>query len=168
VGDHVLLLAQVDDCSGEVLGEALTQLVAMGARNVQLLNSLTKKGRPGSVLLLDIERDLEPDVALFLAAELGVWGYHVLQSSHRHFDVSIEQRRIQLISGDSSHVFDVRCKFLKRRQELLRVKLEHADVVKMVSFARSSGYRYSLSSMRARVEQEVWSRPDEPEFELRI
>jgi len=168
LAEHMLLLAQVDDCTGEVLGEALDQLVAMGVRNVQLLSSLTKKGRPGSVLLLDLERDLEPEVAVFLAAELGVWGYHLLQTNHRHFEVSIEERRIQVVSGDSSRMFNARCKFFRSRDELLRVKLEHIDAVEIADFVSASGRHCSLSNIRGRIEQEVWSRPDQPEFEFRI
>ncbi|MFH0916990.1 MAG: nickel insertion protein [bacterium] len=168
MADHILLLAQIDDCSGEVLGEALEQLAAIGVRNVQLLSSLTKKGRPGNVLLLDLDRDLEPQVALFLAAELGVWGYHVLQTSHQHFETSLEERQVHVISGDSSRTFTVRCKLFRRKEELLRVKLEHADAVEVVSFVRSLGRHCSLADIRGRIEQEVWSQPLLRELELRI
>ncbi len=168
MADHILLLAQVDDCSGEVLGEALQQLVALGVRNVQLLSSVTKKGRPGNVLLLDFDRDLESQVALFLAAELGVWGYHVLEATHQHFDVSLEERQLHVISGDHSRTFTARCKFFRRQNELLRVKLEHADAVEIAGFVSASGRHCSLSNVRGRVEQEVWSQPLQLEFDLRI
>jgi uncharacterized protein (DUF111 family) len=168
VNAQLLLLAQVDDCSGEVLGEALQQLVGIGVRNVQLLASLTKKGRPGSVLLIDVKRELEPEVGAFLAAELGVWGYHVLEARHQHFEVSLEERCLRVVSGESSRTFIVRCKLFRRQNELLRVKLEHADAVEIVSFVRSSGRQCSLGTIHGCVEQEVWSQPGQSEFELRI
>lgn len=166
--NNVLLLAQVDDCSGEVLGEALEQLTAMGVRNVQLMGSLTKKGRPGNVLLLDLSRDLEPQVALFLATELGVWGYHVLQSTHRHFDVALEERRLRVTTDEASRLFTVRCKLFHHQGQLLRIKLEHADAVEIAEFIRLLGRRCSLRDIRCRAEYELWSRPNDHELEMRV
>ena len=120
------------------------------------------------MLLLDLRRDLEPQVALFLAAELGVWGYHVLQSSHRHFEVALEERRLRVTTGEASRTFTVRCKLLHRQNELLRIKLEHADAVEITEFIRSSGRRCSLRSIRCRVEQELWSRSGEDELDILI
>ena len=50
----LLLLVQIDDAPGELLGDVVRTLGEMGAKNVQLLSSLAKKGRPGYVLLIDI------------------------------------------------------------------------------------------------------------------
>ena len=96
MGEQRLLLVQIDDRSGEELRQGLEGLMDMGVRNYQVLSSLTKKGRPGFVLLLDLDSAIEGEVMTYLAAELGAWGYHRLQSVHEHFDVA---------SGDArSHV----------------------------------------------------------------
>ena len=63
MSDAVLILAQIDDASGELLGRVLEQLTDLGAKNVQLLANVGKKGRPGYTLLVDIPGDAEQEVA---------------------------------------------------------------------------------------------------------
>ena len=50
----ILILAQVDDASGEVLEDTAKHLHEAGALSLQILASLGKKGRPGHVLLIDV------------------------------------------------------------------------------------------------------------------
>ncbi len=116
------MLVQVDDRSGETVGHALEELVGMGVRNVQLLSSHTKKGRPGMVLLLDLDGELETPVAAYLAAELGAWGYHVLAATHRHFDVTLVERRVTAVCGEQRATLTVRCKLFHQDGVLLRVE----------------------------------------------
>jgi uncharacterized protein (DUF111 family) len=164
----VLILAQIDDRSGEVLGRALEELMGLGARNVQLLNSVTKKGRPGTVLLIDVEPDLEPDVGAFLAVELGAWGYHVLDASHRHFDTVVKERSVTIICGDRRETFSMPCKFFSRGDRLLRVKAERTDVEAVQRFVSTIDEACSTDSVRSRVEDEVRRRPDAEELEVRL
>ena len=72
MSEQILILAQVDDASGEVLQDVAERLHAAGARNLQVLASLGKKGRPGHVLLIDVDADLEQQVAAVLGIELGL------------------------------------------------------------------------------------------------
>jgi hypothetical protein len=71
--------------SGELLGEALTRLCSAGAVNVQLLPTLTKKGRPGQLLLIDVRHDQLASVEETLLAEFGVTGWHRLATQHVSF-----------------------------------------------------------------------------------
>jgi len=96
----LLIIAQVDDASGEVLQDVAERLHAIGARNVQVLASLGKKGRPGHVLMIDVPAQREEDVAKLLAAELGVWGYRVLESRHQHFDIRVQGRPVSVQLGE--------------------------------------------------------------------
>ena len=124
----MLILVQIDDRSGEVLGHALEELMSLGARNVEVLSSVTKKGRPGSVVLIDLETDEEAGVAAYLAAELGAWGYHVLETQHRHFETVLEERSVIVTCGPRSRTFSMPCKFFDDDGKLLRVKVERSDV----------------------------------------
>ena len=101
----MLLLVQIDDRSGEVLGNALEELMSLGARNVQLLSSVTKKGRPGHVLLIDLEPAAE---GRFGPASRRNWemGIQVLESAHRHFDTVLEQRAVTSRAGAQTDVRD--------------------------------------------------------------
>jgi len=81
----ILVFVQIDHLSGELIGEALEQMLANGAANVQLLPSLTKKGRPGQLLLIDVPRDKLSGIEEILITELGVGGWHCLHTQHVHF-----------------------------------------------------------------------------------
>jgi len=97
-GGVILLMAQIDDAPGELLGEVMKTLAERGAKNVQLLSSLGKKGRPGYVLMVDILAEQEPEFAAILGGDLGVWGYRVLHSDHKHFNIERYTSTVDIIA----------------------------------------------------------------------
>jgi len=146
---ELLLLVQVDDATGETLQHAAQQVLAAGARNVQMLSSTTKKGRPGHVCLIDLPAEREDEVALILGTELGVWGYRVLEARHRHFDIVLEARRVNFNGIEQT----VRCKFIRKGDRLLAVKAEHDDLVRLQDQLAAAGHTYALRALRASVEE---------------
>lgn len=168
MGEQRLLLVQVDDRSGEELGQALDELSGMGVRNYQLLSSLTKKGRPGFVLLLDLDASFETDVMTFLASELGAWGYHRLTSSHEHFDVASETREVTVIVDGRREQFTLSCKVLRWNGEACRVKVEHCDVVRIAEQLALLGHRPPHATLRTRLESEIGVHPDLAELTVEM
>jgi len=79
----LLILAQVDHACGDIISSVLEQLTAAGAKNVNLVASLTKKGRPGYLLFIDVHADDLAAVERLLALELGVLGWRVMAGEHR-------------------------------------------------------------------------------------
>ncbi len=152
MADKLLLLAQVDDVSGEVLQDVAERLHAAGAFNIQVLASLGKKGRPGHVLLVDIDAAREDDVAIVLGLELGAWGYRVLESRHRHFDITRSQRQVRLASAGGEFEHTVGCKHIRKGDRLLGFKVEHADLVNLRDALEARGETTSLAHLRAAVE----------------
>jgi uncharacterized protein (DUF111 family) len=151
----MLILAQIDDRSGEVLGHAVGELLELGACNVQVLASHTKKGRPGTVLLIDAEAGVEAEVAAYLATELGVWGYHVLESRHRHFETTLQERRVAVVCGESSRTFTLSCKFFRHEGSLVRVKVERDDVEAVAAFVCGSDPACSSDTVRLLLEHAI-------------
>ena len=82
-----LIIVQIDHLSGEMMGEIWGQLSSKGAKNVQLLSTLTKKGRPGQLLLIDISPEKISELEEFLVSELGVNGWHRLLTEHVHVEI---------------------------------------------------------------------------------
>lgn len=150
-----MLMAQVDDAPGELLGEVMNTLVEKGAKNVQLLSSLGKKGRPGYVLMIDIPADHEMDIAAVLGADLGIWGYRVLHSEHKHFDIERHETMVEVTSDGITEVFPMRIKCIFNGDELLRVKAEHDDLSAICTAFRTSGRRVSLTVLKSNVEAAV-------------
>lgn len=80
--DGLLLMFQIDHLSGEELGWILETGRISGLRNRQLIPTLTKKGRPGYILLLDIDPELEVEAVQTVSEYLPVFGYHRLGTQH--------------------------------------------------------------------------------------
>jgi hypothetical protein len=164
----LLILAQVDDASGEVLQDVAERLHAAGARNVQVLASVGKKGRPAHVLLIDVPAAKEDDVAMLLGAELGVWGYRVLESRHRHFDIRPYSKPLTVHLGDQRIELELGCKRIERHGKLLAVKVEHAHLVRLRDLLAARSHPVSLRQLRTLLERELWAAPDAAHIELRL
>jgi uncharacterized protein (DUF111 family) len=154
-----LLMAQIDDAPGELLGRVLDQMTEMGAKNVQLLSSLGKKGRPGYVLLIDIDAEDEAEFAALMAGELGIWGYRVLQSQHKHFEIRRYQTRLEVRRGGHVSDFPLRIKRILSEGRFMRAKAEHDDLA-AICVLLSQESKVHLAVLKAAVETAVGA--DEP------
>jgi hypothetical protein len=154
-GRVILLMAQIDDAPGELLGEVMKTLAEKGAKNVQLLSSLGKKGRPGYVLMVDILAEQEAEIAAVLGADLGVWGYRVLHSDHKHFNIERCATTVEVRLGGAIKSFPMRIKRILDGDKLLRIKAEHDDLSAISAAFRAEGKRVSLTVLRSHVEAAV-------------
>jgi uncharacterized protein (DUF111 family) len=164
----LLILAQVDDASGEVLQDVAERLHAAGARNVQVLAGLGKKGRPAHVLLIDVPAQHEDEVAILLGTELGVWGYRVMESRHQHFEIRLHGKPLTVHLGDRRIELELGCKRVERQGRLLAVKVEHDHVVHLRDMLSAHGHGVSLRQLRVLLERELWAAPDATRVELRL
>jgi hypothetical protein len=167
-GAPLLILAQVDDASGEVLQDVAERLHGAGARNVQVLASLGKKGRPAHVLLIDVPAQREEDVALLLGVEMGVWGYRVLESRHRHFDIRLDGKPLTVQLGSTRIELEIGCKRIERGGRLLAVKVEHDHLVRLRDALAAKGHAVALRRLRTLLEAQLWAAPDDARLELRL
>ena len=156
----LLIMAQVDDASGEVLHDVAERLHVAGARNVQVLASLGKKGRPAHVLMIDVPAQQEDDVAALLAVELGVWGYRVLESRHQHFDIRVQGKPLTVQLGEDRFELQIGCKRIERHGKLLAVKVEHDHLVRLREALAARDHAISLRQLRTMLEAQLWAAPD--------
>lgn len=154
-GGVILLMAQIDDAPGELLGEVMKTLADRGAKNVQLLSSLGKKGRPGYLLMVDILAEQEPEFAAILGGDLGVWGYRVLHSDHKHFNIERYTTTVDVVAHGETRSFSMRIKRILDGKRLLRVKAEHDDLAAIVATYRRNGHAISLTVVKAHIEATV-------------
>lgn len=160
-----VILAQVDHVSGETLGFALDRLFELGAKNVQLLQSMTKKNRPGYLLFIDLPPDKLEPIAFFLAKELGIWGYHLMETEHVHFEITMHKRRLRLLEDSSNRgemTFNV--KYIADKGSLLSIKIEHDFLVDLQKKLEAMGYFFSTRTLRATLEAMLWSAPSAEEI----
>ena len=78
-----ILETNVDDVSGEVIGEVLNRLMAAGARDASAAPVLMKKGRPGYLVSVIAMPKDSPALAEKMAEELGTLGIRCLPAVHR-------------------------------------------------------------------------------------
>ncbi len=147
-----LMMVQVDDVTGELLGEFVRRAEALGARNIQIVASLTKKGRPGYLVYIDVPASLEAEIAFMLGSELGAWGYRVLQTEHRHFDIGRVTITLETRIAGESRRFPLRLKTVSDGERLLRVKAEFDDVAAICRALRNDGADVPVMVLKAQVE----------------
>jgi pyridinium-3,5-bisthiocarboxylic acid mononucleotide nickel chelatase len=73
--DLVVVEANVDDVTGEVLGHTIEALMSAGALDAWLVPILAKKGRPGHIVSFLAEPAVVADLAEVLVEETGTLGY---------------------------------------------------------------------------------------------
>ncbi len=164
-----LLMAQVDDVPGELMGEFILRAEVLGARNVQVVPSLTKKNRPAYLVYLDVPAALEAAAGRLLGAELGCWGYRVLAAEHRHFDITRHTLALSVHRGDVKHQATLRVKTIADGDERLRVKAEHDDLASVCAALRATGADLPLAVLKAAVESRLAGDAPPPDaLELRL
>ena len=95
-----VLETNIDDISGEVLGEVIERMMEGGARDVTVSPAVGKKGRPAHVITVICDRGISDMMTRMLIAETGTLGVRirterrvtVIRSSHS-MDLSVEGRR---------------------------------------------------------------------------
>jgi len=150
-----LLMAQVDDVPGELMGEFIARAEALGARNVQVVPSLTKKNRPAYLVYLDVPAALEAAAGRLLGAELGCWGYRVLAAEHRHFDITRGSLALTVHREGVTHQSAMRFKTISDGGERLRIKAEHDDLSSFCAALRAAGTGLPLAVLKAAVESRL-------------
>ncbi len=165
---QILILAQVDDASGEVLQDVAERLHGLGVRNLQMLASVGKKARPAHVLLIDADEALEEEIALLLGIELGVWGYRVLESRHRHFQIARERRQVVVWTDGAAVEGVVGVKRISSEGRLLAIKVEHDDLAALRDALETRGGRTALPRLRAALEAGVREAADGDAVTVRI
>jgi len=101
-----ILETNVDDVSGEVLGNMIEKIMAYGAKDVTISSAITKKGRPTNLVSVFCDSDTMNFIMDLLVTETGTLGVRIRTSERYivHRDVKTVSVNIQ---GQS---FDVRYK----------------------------------------------------------
>jgi len=152
--EGTLLFVQIDHVSGEVLGYALGKLFDLGAYNVQLIPTITKKNRPGNILIIDIHPKAENQIADFLVKELKVSGYHRIGTSHVCYKVSFVNKTVRVQCNGRHRILECRFKLLGDPSKPLSVDVEHDFLVALQKVVNEISQVYvSLDELRGEIER---------------
>jgi len=130
----VLLEANVDDITGEVLGHALAEILAAGAHDAWITPIVMKKGRPAHTVHALVEPVLVPQVRAVLAAEtgsLGVRGHRIerwpLPRQHDRVLVDGLSIRVKVSPGRAKAEFDDAARVAERTGRPVRDVIAEAE-----------------------------------------
>ena len=121
-----ILETNVDDVSGEILGNLIETIMEKGARDVSIYNGISKKGRPTNLISVICTEENVDKIIDTLVMETGTLGIRVLDSNRfviprKIYDVSI------ILNGQS---FQVRYKQFSYKQKT-NFKIEFDDLKKI-------------------------------------
>jgi uncharacterized protein (TIGR00299 family) protein len=89
-----ILETNVDDVSGEILGNLIEKIMEKGARDVSIYHGITKKGRPTNLVSVICNDETVDDIVDTLVLETGTLGIRISDSNR--FTVPRENRTVSL------------------------------------------------------------------------
>ncbi len=144
----VQLETNVDDVTGEVLGNLIELLMDAGALDVSLMPAVMKKGRAGNVISVIARHDDLDRLAELIMRETGSLGVRVFPSLHRHV-AEREQRTVDVeVEGI---VYRAAVKVSRLEGSILNIKPEFEDC-RLI--AKETGL--PLRTVIKKVEDEAW------------
>ena len=123
-----ILETNVDDVSGEVLGNMIEKIMAYGAKDVTISSAITKKGRPTNLVSVICDSNTMNSIMDLLVTETGTLGVRV-RTSERY----IVPRSVKTISVDiHGQSFDIRYK-IRDLNNGSHFKIESDDIKEISS-----------------------------------
>ena len=142
------LETNVDDVTGEVLGNLIDLLMEEGALDVSAVPALMKKGRYGNIIKVITRQDQMEKLAALLMRETGSLGVRIFPSLHRSV-AERESRDLTLNIKDRTYQASVKVSWLGG--ETLNVKAEYEDCKKIASHTG-----LPLREVARRIEEMGW------------
>lgn len=148
-----LVQFQVDHLTGEEVGHLIESLGALGVCSVQAVPSVGKKNRPGHVVFADLGSEGDLDAVARLTARFGVFGFHVIETTHHYCGTAVSQRELAVRHAGREMTATVRLKSLDPGCGVpSAARVEFDDLVNLAErLRRHWGLDLALSVLRQRV-----------------
>ena len=144
-----ILETNVDDVSGEVLGNMIEKIMAQGAKDVTISSAITKKGRPTNLVSVICDSDTMNSIMDLLVTETGTLGVRI-RTSERY----IVPRAVKTVSVNiQGQSFDVRYK-TRDLNNGSHFKIE-SDDIKEISSALSISFKDTEELLNQEVRKEI-------------
>ncbi|MGP8319862.1 MAG: nickel pincer cofactor biosynthesis protein LarC [Methanosarcinaceae archaeon] len=150
--DHIEVLeTNVDDVTGEVLGNLIEQLLEMGARDVTIIPATMKKGRAGHIIHVIAKSQDTSRLARKIIIETGSLGVRIIPTSHRLIaDRHMDSVKITI----KEHEFEIAVKIAQDTHgTLLNISAEFEDCKRVANMCG-----VPLKDVIRRAEGVAWER----------
>ena len=149
VKDSVKVLeTNVDDVSGEILGNLIEKIMSKGAKDVTISYAITKKGRPTNLISVICDSNSFHDIMNLLISETGTLGVRVRTSERFTVPRSLESIPVT-IDGQN---FTVHYKTANKNSK--NFKLEFDDV-KQISNLLNKSFRETGELIKSQVKKKL-------------
>jgi hypothetical protein len=143
-----VLETNVDDVSGEIIGNAISVLMNAGARDASAIPCIMKKGRGGYLVKVICREEESVRLAGVMASELGTLGVRCTPSVHRFIARrTIEKVRLDL-RGATIEV-PVKCGWIGDRCYTLKAEFDEART-------QAEKIRIPVRELIRQIEQRAW------------
>ncbi len=146
----VILETNVDDISGEVLAHIIDKIMSSGAKDVSVIPSITKKGRPSHMISVICDPGAVDHLSNLLISETGTLGVRIRRSDRLIVPRQIRTLRLQLHKKE----FTVRCKVAKTGSKIIQFKVEYDDI-KLVAERLSLTFRQAEELIKVEVRKHL-------------
>ena len=140
----------IDDVSGEVIGQMIDKLVAKGAKDVTVTQAITKKNRPTNLVSVMCGSSNLNEMVNALISETGTLGVRVRTSDRYVVPRTIVSVPVTIMGRN----FTIQCKMTKSENAIKSFKVE-ADNVKLVAEALGISFRDAQVSIIAEIRQKL-------------
>lgn len=145
-----ILETNLDDVSGELLGNLIEKIMAIGAKDVTVSPAITKKGRPTNLVSVICDTGSQNDIIDLLISETGTLGIRVRTSQRYIVPRSITQ--VPITINDKN--FTVRCKLAREDETIKNFKVE-SDDIKLISEKIGLSFKQCEEKIRILVREKL-------------
>lgn len=155
----MLLMITVDDLPAEGLPYIIEKTIERGAKNIHVLNAITKKGRMEHIFLVDVEKKYLEEVSLLLALELGTLGIKTFTTEHIMLPFEIVTKNVTIQTKNEDYKSKVQVKYLKNNNnQVISLKAEYEDIKTLAIALESKGIEIPLSKLKTIIEAEAYNK----------
>lgn len=130
--EGLLILVQIDHLNGEILGSIIEDFYHAGAKNVQIVSTITKKNRPACMIFIDVPFQKAEEVEKLIVRECGSSGWHRIATCHRHTKVSIQKKQIIIRTERGCYEFEAEGKVID--DDWKHARPEYENCIKLKNF----------------------------------
>lgn len=145
-----VLETNVDDVSGEVLGNLIEKIMADGAKDVTITSAITKKGRPTNLVSVICDSESMNAILELLVSETGTLGVRVRTSERYTVPRTVEKIPIT-VQGSN---FQVTCKIVSDGVSIKNFKVE-SDDIKLISNTLNQSFKKTEELIRLAVKEKL-------------
>lgn len=148
--DSVTILeTNVDDISGEVLAHVIDKIMANGAKDVSVIQTITKKGRPSHMISVICDSDSVSQLLNLLVSETGTLGVRIRTSDRFLVPRQIITMRVKI----NNKIFTLRCKVASTDSHK-QFKVEYDDI-RSISEKLALSFKQTEELIKAEVQKQL-------------